>query len=72
MSFYYETRALGRWCPNKSDTKPLIKDGRLLAAIGRGPEVRAVQPVPEKFEHLPLDQLSTVLSPDGLFKRIVA
>jgi hypothetical protein len=67
--FYFEQwwPTNSEWRPATTDSRPVVKKGRMVRGGGTGPKVRAIKPVPPQYQHLTLVQLHAVLSPDGAF-----
>lgn len=70
-AFYFEVRVLGAWSPRRSADRPETIDvngvirERLVGSMGR--EIRAIAELNPGFDHLTLDELREVYSPDGRF-----
>ena len=67
MWYFEQAGTDGTWQPVKSADRPTVKRGRMVRAGGVGPRVRAIHEVPKYLNHLDLDQLRQMFSPDGNF-----
>lgn len=53
MSYFFEYKQLGKWCPAVSEDHPHEKK-----VSGPLPPMRNIQELPEKFSHFPLEVLA--------------
>lgn len=61
--FYFEEKVLGRWRPRTMPVRPSERGPE-----GQKRDMRAVAEVLPQLNHLTLDQLREVYSPDGRFQ----
>ena len=68
--FYFERRAMGRWCPRWQADRPRTKkNDTVMITAGGETSIRALTPVEGYFSHLSLSQLREIYGPDGKLRR---
>ena len=69
MTWYFEERVMGRWCPRTTTHEPVtISSGGktyLKMSMGLGREVRGIAKVAEKHLHLGLDIIHDIYGMEG-------